>query len=85
MCNKGTKCKYQDRCVFAHTSSELRCPEENASKLGWDNYKTQVCHFYYNHGTCKFGDKCTFLHIKRCEMERRLPVFRDITNDTIVV
>jgi hypothetical protein len=84
LCKFGLKCRYQDQCTFAHKSSELRTPGSNAENLGWEQYKTKICHHFQN-GFCKFGDTCTFLHINKHDLDRRLPIFKAITANTIIV
>jgi hypothetical protein len=75
-CKNGEQCKFKANCAFAHNKSELRTPEDNASTMHWVNYKSQICR-YYQTDKCTFGKKCTFLHVTRQELDRRLPVFKD--------
>jgi hypothetical protein len=46
------------QCAFAHNESELR----DKGRIN-DHYKTKACANFKNHGYCKYGDRCQFLHL----------------------
>ena len=51
------KCKFGNKCVFAHGSEELR------SKIHLpENFKSKLCHQFHQVGYCQYGEKCQFLH-----------------------
>ena len=84
MCKNGQHCMFKQNCAYAHDEYELRSPQDNAQDLGWDNFQTKICRYYYNTGNCKFGDKCTFLNVTQKDIDGRLPFFNDITKNIIV-
>ena len=58
---KNGNCIYGVNCDFAHGISELKV-KKNVNAL----YKTQICKNYKTN-TCKFGERCHFLHVKENE------------------
>lgn len=50
------KCKYGDKCQFAHGKAELR------SLLRHPKYKTDRCKTYHSTGFCPYGSRCHFVH-----------------------
>lgn len=47
------------QCAFAHTEDELR----TKAQLN-HHYKTKLCANFKNHGFCKYGERCQFLHLQ---------------------
>ena len=84
MCNDPENCEYGDNCRFAHDPSEIRSLRYNANKMKWGHYRTRLCK-HYQTGTCKFGENCSFLHYYEHEVRKRMPIFQEITRDTIVI
>lgn len=52
------KCKYNERCQFAHSIYELRKVERHPK------YKTEVCKNFLDNSFCKYGKRCCFLHVE---------------------
>lgn len=50
------KCKYGDRCQFAHSVDELRIVSRHPK------YKTEICRTFWEDGTCPYGKRCCFIH-----------------------
>lgn len=50
------KCKYGDKCQFAHGKQELR-PLNRHPK-----YKTELCRTFHTSGFCPYGPRCHFIH-----------------------
>lgn len=57
------KCKYGDKCQFAHGALELRIVARHPK------YKTELCRTYHTSGLCPYGMRCNFIHN---EDERKL-------------
>ena len=51
------KCKFQDKCSFAHGESELLKKVHLPS-----NYKTKLCIQFHSTSFCPYGNRCQFLH-----------------------
>ena len=66
------KCKFGDRCCFAHGLHELR----EKSNLN-NSYKLKVCKNYQQNGFCRYGQRCQYVHLKNNE------VFNEILNTNI--
>ena len=58
-------CPYQGKCKFAHGSHELK-----KNNMANQKYKTKECGAYFNHGNCRFGERCNFLHKSKSEGEK---------------
>jgi len=56
------RCKYGDRCQFAHGEEELRQPPRPK------NYKSVKCNKFWKFGVCPYGDRCMFLHDEKEEL-----------------
>ena len=52
-------CPYQKKCKFAHGCHELKRNNTMNSK-----YKTKECGAFFNDGSCRFGERCNFLHTR---------------------
>lgn len=50
------KCKYSDKCQFAHGKHELR------SLARHPKYKTELCRTFHTSGFCPYGPRCHFIH-----------------------
>ena len=50
------KCKYGDKCQFAHGKHELR------HMVRHPKYKTELCRTYHSSGLCPYGPRCHFIH-----------------------
>ncbi|XP_048191291.1 mRNA decay activator protein ZFP36L2-like [Perognathus longimembris pacificus] len=50
------KCKYGEKCQFAHGFQELR----NLSRH--PKYKTELCRTFHSIGFCPYGPRCHFIH-----------------------
>ena len=50
------KCKFGQRCLFAHGKLELREIQRHP------RYKTEICKSFFQDGICKYGKRCCFLH-----------------------
>lgn len=51
------KCKFQDKCSFAHGEHELHKKVHLPS-----NYKTKPCTQFHTTSYCPYGSRCQFLH-----------------------
>ena len=51
------KCKFQDKCSFAHGNHELMKKVHLPS-----NYKTKPCIQFHTTSYCPYGNRCQFLH-----------------------
>ena len=51
------KCKFQDKCSFAHGDHELMKKVHLPS-----NYKTKPCIQFHTTSYCPYGNRCQFLH-----------------------
>jgi hypothetical protein len=51
------KCKFQDKCSFAHGDHELHKKTHLPS-----NYKTKTCIQFHTTAYCPYGNRCQFLH-----------------------
>ncbi|XP_049988965.1 mRNA decay activator protein ZFP36L3-like [Alexandromys fortis] len=50
------RCRYGQKCQFAHGSRELRIP------LRHPKYKTEPCRTFHSVGICPYGTRCHFIH-----------------------
>lgn len=50
------KCKYGDKCQFAHGGHEIRNLQRHPK------YKTELCRTYHTVGICPYGPRCHFIH-----------------------
>lgn len=50
------KCKYGDKCQFAHGEHEIRNLQRHPK------YKTELCRTYHTIGICPYGPRCHFIH-----------------------
>ncbi|XP_041493299.1 mRNA decay activator protein ZFP36L3-like [Microtus oregoni] len=50
------RCRYGQKCQFAHGSRELRTP------LRHPKYKTEPCRTFHSVGICPYGTRCHFIH-----------------------
>ena len=50
------KCKYGEKCQFAHGKHELR------QMVRHPKYKTELCRTYHTSGLCPYGPRCHFIH-----------------------
>lgn len=50
------KCKYGDKCQFAHGEHEIRNLQRHPK------YKTELCRTYHTVGICPYGPRCHFIH-----------------------
>ncbi|XP_069765398.1 mRNA decay activator protein ZFP36-like [Narcine bancroftii] len=53
---ESNRCRYGDKCQFAHGLAELR-PLHRHPK-----YKTEMCRTYQATGYCPYGSRCHFIH-----------------------
>jgi len=51
------RCKFGDKCCFAHGKNELK-----AKVLTHIKYKTKPCKQYHQTGYCPYGQRCQYLH-----------------------
>jgi len=51
------RCKFGDKCCFAHGRNELK-----AKVLTHVKYKTKPCKQYHQTGYCPYGQRCQYLH-----------------------
>jgi butyrate response factor 1 len=51
------KCRYGDKCAFAHGESEIKKKVHVPSM-----YKTKLCQQYHMTGECAYGTRCQFIH-----------------------
>lgn len=50
------KCRYGNKCQFAHGLSELKLKDVT------NNYRTKHCSSWIKYGYCKYGNRCLFKH-----------------------
>ena len=51
------KCKYGDKCAYAHGKENLRSKVTNTT-----DYKTKKCSRFFEQGYCPYGNRCQFAH-----------------------
>lgn len=49
-------CQYAERCLYAHSSEELRQRPVNAK------FRTDLCKAFHEDGFCGYGARCSFRH-----------------------
>jgi len=49
-------CQYAERCLYAHSSDELRQRPVNAK------FRTDLCKAFHEDGFCGYGARCSFRH-----------------------
>eukprot|EP01025_Chloroclados_australasicus_P017154 TRINITY_DN18734_c0_g1_i3.p1 TRINITY_DN18734_c0_g1~~TRINITY_DN18734_c0_g1_i3.p1 ORF type:complete len:334 (+),score=29.94 TRINITY_DN18734_c0_g1_i3:487-1488(+) len=50
------KCRFGDRCKYAHGEEELR------PLIRGQTYKTKICKSFVEDGYCPYGSRCNFVH-----------------------
>lgn len=60
------KCKYGDKCQFAHGKQELR------QLIRHPKYKTELCRRFHTSGLCPYGPRCDFIHNQE-DLGNRMP------------
>ena len=50
------RCRYGDKCQFAHGPGELRTVQRHPK------YKTDLCRTFHTTGFCPYGSRCHFIH-----------------------
>ncbi|TPX33465.1 hypothetical protein SmJEL517_g03618 [Synchytrium microbalum] len=55
----GGRCKYGNKCQFAHGLNELRPLDRHP------RYKTSRCKTFWETGNCPYGKRCCFIHTTR--------------------
>lgn len=53
------RCRYNEKCRFAHGVEELRVAPRIVSEKKW---KTVMCRNYHEEGHCNYGRRCHFIH-----------------------
>lgn len=64
LCKTWTRsqtCPYGEKCQYAHGYDELR----ESPKVRHIKHGTQQCMWELHHGSCKYGNRCIFLHSSR--------------------
>ena len=61
------KCKYGEKCQFAHGKHELR------QMVRHPKYKTELCRTYHTTGLCPYGPRCHFIHNQDDIAEQQRP------------
>ena len=51
------KCKYGDKCAYAHGKENLRSKVTNTTA-----YRTKKCTQFFETGYCPYGSRCQFAH-----------------------
>ena len=51
------KCKYGDKCAYAHGKENLRSKVTNTTA-----YRTKKCTQFFENGYCPYGNRCQFAH-----------------------
>ena len=51
------KCKYGDKCAYAHGKENLRSKVTNTTA-----YRTKKCIQFFENGYCSYGNRCQFAH-----------------------
>ena len=51
------KCKYGDKCAYAHGKENLRSKVTNTTA-----YRTKKCSQFFEKGYCPYGNRCQFAH-----------------------
>jgi len=57
--SESGKCKYHNKCMFAHGKEEL------FKRKTCYNYKQKKCESFYRQGYCPYGMRCNFVHDNR--------------------
>ncbi|XP_055333169.1 mRNA decay activator protein ZFP36-like [Paramacrobiotus metropolitanus] len=61
LCNtfvENGKCRYGEKCQFAHGLDELR------SIARHPKYRTEKCRSFHTTGSCSYGQRCHFIHLE---------------------
>jgi hypothetical protein len=53
---RNERCRYGNRCNFAHSPEELRFTKKHP------RYKTELCKSFTLNGYCSYGKRCCFIH-----------------------
>ena len=58
-------------------SATVKEGRDSSSDEGRKHIRDKVCHFYLQHGNCKFGEKCRFRHSERLQMKEQAAIVGD--------
>src|SRR5688572_14748787 len=58
------RCRYGDKCQFAHGSADLRSLDRHPK------HKTELCRTFHTTGLCPYGSRCHFIHNEMKQMEK---------------
>lgn len=61
------KCKFLDKCSFAHGDHELMKKVHLPN-----NYKTKLCTQFHETSYCPYGNRCQFLHSQYDIVKRKV-------------
>lgn len=73
------RCKYGEKCQFAHGHHELREMQRHPK------YKTELCRTYHTSGYCPYGPRCHFIHEKprdSASTAKAQPALTQVINST---